>query len=230
MKTYYEMALDALERIERERAARQRRRKFLIPALCLAVAAAFWGANVLWFSPDPEAVVQSPETAPAPKPSQPSEEFAVGIDGCYAALSLEDQINSADCIYKIQIEAMQDIPSSIEYHKIVQYDAQVLESYRGNALAGSSIPIQVMQPVPPDGVAISTDDEYIPKFETGDIAVVFLLCQDGQEQAFYSISGQAQGVYRLDGANMVCDISANGSYPAEEFFRRITEAPALPPS
>lgn len=231
MKTYSEMADSALRRIAQQRSARKKRRKLLTG--CLAAVTAV-GMGVVWLDPIPlpslQAVTQPTVPAPAPTEpivtsAQPPSEENVGIDGCYAAYSLEDLIQDADCIYQIRIESAQQFPSDTAYHRIIQYQAQVTGIYRGDALPGDTISIYVEEPDCPDGVALSTED-LIAHFEIGDEAVVFLTARDEQGQTRYSVSGHSQGIYRAHGGNMVCDANPSSSFPAETFFHKISQAPS----
>ncbi len=107
------------------------------------------GMGVVWLDPmfpPPTMQAITHPTVPAPSPTEPivtstplPSEENVGIDGCYAAYSLEDLIQDADCIYQIRIESAQQLPSDTAYHRTTQYQAQVTGIYRGDALPGDPI-------------------------------------------------------------------------------------------
>ena len=230
MKTYSEMADSALRRIAQQRSVRKKRRKILTG--CLAAVTAV-GMGVVWLDPmfpPPTMQAVTHPTVPAPSPTEPivtstplPSEENVGIDGCYAAYSLEDLIQDADCIYQIRIESAQQLPSDTAYHRTTQYQAQVTGIYHGDALPGDTISIYVDEPDCPEGVALSTGD-FIAHFEIGDEAVVFLTARDEQGQTRYSVSGHSQGIYRAHGGDMVCDANPGSSFPAETFFHKISQA------
>ena len=232
MKTYSEMADSALRRIAQQRSARKKRRKILTGCLAAVIAV---GMGVVWLDPmfpPPTMQAVTQPTVPAPAHTEPivtstppPSEENVGIDGCYAAYSLEDLIQDADCIYQIRIESAQQLPSDTAYHQTIQYQAQVTGIYRGDARPGDTVSIYVEEPDCPEGVALSTED-LIAHFEIGDEAVVFLTARDEQGQIRYSVSGHSQGIYRAHGGNMVCDADPGSSFPAETFFHRISQAPS----
>lgn len=145
-------------------------------------------------------------------------------ENCFAYYGLDELLDEADCIYRLEISAQEELPSDKEFHTITQYEAIVQEAFRGDDAQGETIRIQVETPIPQEGVAVSTaDPDFSPKFEIGDEAVVFLIRQDSQEEPVYSVCGQRQGIYRAAGTQMVCDKPDRDSYVTEDFLRRLSQ-------
>lgn len=156
-------------------------------------------------------------------PTQP-DVIQAGGENCFAYYGLDELLDEADCIYRLEISAQEELPSDKEFHTITQYEAVVQEAFQGDDPQGETIRIQVEYPVPQEGVAVSTaDPDFIPKFEIGDESVVFLIRQDAQEEPVYSVCGQRQGIYRAVGTQMVCDEPDRNSYVTEDFLRRLSQ-------